>query len=159
MIDLNNLGKKPYKKEKPKPPKVERTHYMPDEDEIYIGAEFVLRHRKTGKTKVDIYNGHVSPKLYLSRAGISVTKKYLDKEDIESLGLGYDNNAEPIPARDYPHALIPTAYAKEDWMLYHYEHDSVIWIENYKKDSFYFKGTIKNKSELKKLLKQLNICT
>ena len=83
--------------------------------------------------------------------------KYLDKEDIESLDLEYDNNAEPIPARDYPHMLIPTAYSKGDWMLYHYEHDNVIWIKNYKEDSFFFKGTIKNKSELKRILKMLNI--
>lgn len=143
MIDLNNLGKKPYKKEKPKPPKVERTHYMPDEDEIYIGAEFILRHRKTGKTKVDIYNGHVSPKLYLSRAGISVTKKYLDKEDIESLGF-----KETEPSR-FTKGQVIVYYRQEEEFFYPID----IWVG----EQTYNFLKVKSKDDLKRILKMLNI--
>jgi hypothetical protein len=143
MIDLNNLGKKPYKKEKPKPPKVERTHYMPDEDEVYIGAEFVLRHRKTGKTKVEIYNGHVSPKLYLSRAGISVTKKYLDKEDIESLGFVEIGQEYYSLGEGETQVRIE---ALHPFPLYRVEFG----------EGFLFMG-IKSKDDLKRILKMLNI--
>lgn len=131
-------------------------YYKPELEEFHVGFEVEWLH------KSDWLKVHF---MCMEQFGFSDVEdlvkqtrvKYLDREDIESLGLEYDNNAEPIPARDYPHMLIPTAYAKEDWMLYHYEYDSVIWIENYKEDSFYFKGVIKNKSELKKLLKQLGI--
>ena len=63
--------------------------------------------------------------------------------------------------------LIPTAYSLDNqlhtgelWMLYHYEQDNMVWIE-YIKDcggmGYLFKGTINNKSELKRVLKQIGI--
>ncbi len=100
--------------------------------------------------------------------------KYLDKEDIESLGWEYDNNAEPIPSRDdwnvpkttdyeLPLAFIYTKTQLMDgrgYYLYLYK-DNTVWID-YIKDccgmGYIFKGKIKNKSELKVLLKQLGIC-
>lgn len=166
MIDLNNLGKgKNSYKKKVEPPKVERTHYMPDEDEVYIGAEFILRHRKTGKTKVDIYNGHISPKLYLSRAGISVTKKYLDKQDIES--LGFTNSRKSIDDwYDYipEHKVQPFSLSYSAFKLTYGKEDRRLKIMGYEYDfksdeEVLFCGLIKNKSELKRLLKQLGICT
>jgi len=102
--------------------------------------------------------------------------KYLDKEDIESLGFKYDNNAEPYPERD-PVALSTTKglghiyhslqafdldTQLEDgicYILYLYS-DGVVWIE-WIKDcigmGYIFKGILKNKSELTKLLKQIGI--
>ena len=130
-------------------------YYTPTIEEFHVGFEYERCDNGYNWMK-DSYPRaaeHIKLKNFLPHTRV----KHLDTEDIESLGLEYDNNAEPIPARDYPHMLIPTAYAKEDWMLYHYEYDSVIWIENYKEDSFYFKGVIKNKSELKKVLKMLGI--
>lgn len=144
---------------------MENKYYTPEIEEFHVGFEYEAFHNKEWffeeggnqwvKSKVSLGTDILTLNYAINCDFVRV--KYLDREDIESLGLEYDNNAEPIPARDYPHMLIPTAYAKEDWMLYHYEYDSVIWIENYKEDSFYFKGVIKNKSELKKLLKQLGI--
>jgi hypothetical protein len=98
--------------------------------------------------------------------------KYLDREDIESLGFIYDNNAEPIPSRqDWEIPKLdeyecPLAFMKDTqdvdgklWIIYLYR-DNTIWIE-YIKDccgmEYLFKGIIKNKSELKVLLKQLGI--
>ncbi len=137
-------------------------YYTPSIEEFYVGFEYEYKSLQDSKWKKGICETGTESRedftfrdteKHLDRRRV----KHLDTEDIESLGLEYDNNAEPIPARDYPHMFIPTAYAKEDWMLYHYEYDSVIWIENYKEDSFYFKGVIKNKSELKKVLKMLGI--
>jgi len=139
-------------------------YYTPEIEEFHVGFEFCDRHSNYPEEEKNWIKRDYTLRAEYELDNISgriteglIRVKYLDREDIESLGLEYDNNAEPIPARDYPHMLIPTAYAKEDWMLYHYEYDSVIWIENYKEDSFYFKGVIKNKSELKKLLKRIGI--
>jgi len=98
--------------------------------------------------------------------------KYLDKKDIESLGGFYDNNLEPIPSRadwNIPktndHSL-PLAFifdkqntTGEAWIIYLYK-DNTVWIDYTKNCAgmgYIFKGIIKNKSELKILLKQLNI--
>lgn len=132
-------------------------YYTPSIEEFHVGFEFQgfadngwedesIRNWRELCTVIDRYS---------HTAGFRV--KHLDREDIESEGLEYDNNAEPIPERDYNQMLIPKAFSKGAWMLYHYEIDNVVWIENYDTDSFYFKGVIKNKSELKKLLKQLGI--
>jgi hypothetical protein len=90
--------------------------------------------------------------------------KYLDREDIESLGWEYDNNGEPYPERE-PYEL-PTSFdldtQLEDgicYILYLYS-DKTVWIEWIKDCAgmgYIFKGTIKNKSELKTVLKQLGI--
>jgi len=91
--------------------------------------------------------------------GDSIRVKYLDKEDIESLGWKRDNMGA--------HQLTNQIYNKNNYLLMH---DSVnnkisIIIRDPSKDSdMLIKGimrsvnflSIKNKSELKKLMKQLN---
>jgi len=149
-------------------------YYTPTIEEFHVGFEFQgfadngwedenIRNWKELSTVVD-RSSHT--------AGFRV--KHLDREDIESFSktdfpevrFEYDNNSEPIPYRDGEY-MCPTAYSLDDqlyngelWMLYHYEEDNMVWIE-YIKDSggmgYIFKGTIKNKSELKRTLKQLGI--
>ena len=70
--------------------------------------------------------------------------KYLDKEDIESLGFEYTDSIG-----DYHN------FEKGDIHLTFLDYTSVeIDIEGY---DLWFRGKLKNKSELKRLLKQLNI--
>jgi len=66
--------------------------------------------------------------------------KYLDREDIEILGFEFDGEA---------------IYKKLDVTLF--MRGSEISIYDHSRDYSIFKGTIKNKSELVKLLKQLDI--
>ena len=96
--------------------------------------------------------------------------KYLDREDIESLGFEYDNNAEPTPMRepdkegdlyDFPLAFNLDTQLENGicYIVYLYK-DSTVWIEWIKDCAgmgYIFKGIIKNKSELIKLMKQLSI--
>lgn len=69
----------------------------------------------------------------------NIRVKYLDKEDIESFGFIQ---------------TIKDQYYKDDFELLI---DDDLFIQIIKDDSFMFQGTIKNKSELKKLLIQLGI--
>jgi hypothetical protein len=79
--------------------------------------------------------------------------KYLDREDIESLGF-----TDYIPPREYAHT-----WSKGPWEI-------VVWFNQYidrvqiepmvrinHTGTMFFHGSIKNKSELKVLLKQLGV--
>lgn len=132
-------------------------YYTPEIEELHVGFEGLQVKFDVDRGWSDFFITDVDDLKAFDVAAVASRVKHLDREDIESLGLSYDNNAEPYPAREYEEMLIPRAYAKDDWMLYHYEIDDVVWIENYKECSFFFKGTIKNKSELKRILKQIGI--
>ena len=92
----------------------------------------------------------------------STRVKYLDKEDIDS--LGFEKKYSP----SYINDEIIELYSKgteNDWYNLEFDDDILIITKchlynkttgNWSQDSI-FKGTIKNKSELKKILKQLGI--
>jgi hypothetical protein len=70
--------------------------------------------------------------------------KYLDKEDIESLGFVKDR--------------IGSGFNKDGCTIWLYDNNYIgITPTEIHGEQPYFRGTIKNKSELKKLLKQLSI--
>ena len=73
--------------------------------------------------------------------------KYLDSEDIESLGFVKNNY------------LGVNCFEKSCWRLYWFGKDNMITIEKFYEveREQYFRGWIKNKSELKVLLNQLGI--
>ena len=146
-------------------------YYRPDDEEFYIGFEYYREEPYTGDMSLCIWSGDTTYRHY-NKYSEEFYVKYLDREDIESLGFKYDNNAEPIPSRDdwnIPKTTdyeLPLAFLKDTqlvngkgWYLYLYK-DNTVWIE-YIKDccgmGYLFKGIIKNKSELIKLLTQLNI--
>jgi hypothetical protein len=95
--------------------------------------------------------------------------KYLDQEDIENLGFTYDNNHEPIPYREnYNKGRIDHksyAFEMETGIESHHYfltqfNDNIVWIEHAigcAIQGYIFKGQIKNKSELKRILNQLEI--
>ena len=158
-------------------------YYTPKLEEFHVGFEYEFKSNTfdgTVKTKeqfdeaewsTDTFEGHDFPYLYRALNGRNVENglcgirvKYLDRDCIESLGWSHDYNAEPIPNREELPVYEGYLFDKQNetgelWILYHFS-DNIVWIE-YIKDcglqGYVFKGTIKNKSELKKLLKQLGI--
>lgn len=152
-------------------------YYTPSIEEFHVGFEYEIEdiHDSLVDTtwRKQTY-GFSDTAIGIQEIGLkSMRVKYLDREDIESchkehfkeLKFVYDNNAEPIPGRT-PYEC-PTAYLLDDqlytgqlWILYHFESDGMVWIE-YVKDcggqGYLFKGTIKNKSELKRILKQIGV--
>jgi hypothetical protein len=80
--------------------------------------------------------------------------KYLDKEDIESLGFKYNE------IYDYWYKFIGQAESIEVRYLLKEKVMQIIYedaTDEYTKRSFKFNGTIKNITEFKNLMKQLNI--
>ena len=105
-----------------------------------------------------IYEGKESL-LNLQKENLRV--KYLDREDIESLGFEYSANYADLPELGF---LKDTNYLSPytQYLLYYNPNNKKLRIERIINcgtglDDYLFNGIIKNKSELKKLLKQLCI--
>lgn len=127
---------------------IESKYYTPEIEEFYVGFEYEILNYKTNNFEKIIYpadyiEANIKPIQlleYIKRGSMKV--KYLDKEDIESLGWKYLNKNETF------------CYGvNEEWGLSHVK--NIIEITYYGECNF--NGIIKNKSELKKLMKQLQI--
>lgn len=154
------------------------THYTPEIEEFHVGFEFECKESfldGTVKTLEDFNNSKWvkqtcgSAIMYVERAligrnaknGLSgVRVKYLDKEDIESLRFeyqdgkmikGYSDNFIYKPNNNLQYDL---TYVYDKNILRIHVEDLVYFEDSY---NYLYQGIIKNKSELKKLLKQLNI--
>lgn len=87
--------------------------------------------------------------------------KYLDQEDIESLGFEYSSNYADLPELGF---LKDTNYLSPytQYLLYYNTINQQLRIERIVncgtgKEDYLFNGKIKNKSELKKLMRMLEI--
>jgi len=84
--------------------------------------------------------------------------KYLDREDIENLGFKYNANYADLPELGF----IKETDNKTQYLLFYNTENNTLRIERIfdcgtGKEDYLFNGIIKNKSELKVLLKQLKI--
>ena len=116
-------------------------YYIPKIEEFYIGFEYEFGLVEKGThTKLIIEDAvQLADALHTYRLGYSILVKYLDSEDIESLG--------------FVRTDIPTFKRAEytiEWMK-----DEPLDV--YRDNDCIFSGTIKNISELKRLLTQLGI--
>jgi hypothetical protein len=139
---------------------MENKYYTPSIEEFYVGFEYDTfiapnEHREgNGWISVkfpDPFTGsNLGPiKRRLSEDNIRV--KYLDKEDIENLGF-INIDHEYFRLGDY---LIQNFFDRKELRIFKAENEQ--YFDEYTHYSL-FHGTIKNKSELIKLLKQLEVC-
>jgi hypothetical protein len=140
----------------------ENKYYTPELDELFIGQTVVV----VGSTirGKDTFEEKILDEENLLAYKNSCLIRYLSRKDIESLGFEYDNNAEPIPSRKEGYDpciafLIEKDNAMKQWQLFLFP-DRTVWID-YTFDcagfGYVFKGIIKNKSELKRILKQIGV--
>lgn len=132
---------------------MEDKYYTPLTEEFYVGFEYEIRQADIWYKTLFQSNECLCD--FINTDGYRV--KYLDKEDIESLGWIYtkiDSNIlsftkDKITLELYPkHFSLP----KERDRL------PIVILTDYSvSSSRLFLGTIKNKSEFKKLIKQLDI--
>lgn len=125
-------------------------YYTPEIEEFYVGFEFEWLNRNTFEKHIFMCQSQFTFDDFPELAKQSRVK-YLDQEDIESLGW-----KEEIDSPDGRFSIL-----KDDiwYYLIQYGHNQKYEIRcmnpSYKYGSFL--GTIKNKSELHKLMKQLGI--
>lgn len=129
-------------------------YYTPSIEEFHVGFEYEIKLNNDNWEKCifqpnkDNFSHRFKEETWFTIEGSSRVK-YLDREDIESLGFYSEDNGE--------------CYNKSiGWMIIGiYPWEDVGGKPNEYKISVdantNFHGTIKNKSELKRLLKQLNI--
>ena len=120
-------------------------YYTPSIEEFHVGFEY---ESTTSPTKEDWYKAVINnvDDLYDVFSYSNARVKHLDKEDIESLGFEYQGDFDSWERYSSEKYLIATSGN---------DTDNFITIET--QGNTLFIGTIKNKSELKVLLKQLGI--
>ena len=129
-----------------------KEYYTPRIEDFYVGFEFVLWLNNSYWSKPRVWDYKTTDSLKQIEQDINnqqVKVKYLDKEDIESLSWHTEDNGECYNKTN----------AFDIYGLYPWEWNKGIQ-NQYKiilNDDTLFLGIIKNKSELKVLLKQLNI--
>ena len=144
----------------------EEKYYTPELEEFYIGFEYYTATHPVSMEEFSPYvkgefdhntferefNIDIDSSGEIIKVGVpsSIKVKYLDREDLESLGFK--------PAPEYSDSAYQN---QDDYLLYYDQKDNtleVFVLFAYAQDQMIFQGTIKNKSELKKLLKQIGIC-
>ena len=136
---------------------MEPKYYVPEYSDIYIGQDlYTIDGYKIDLSTIDSLTWFLtSNNCYMDGEnnityGISLENyrvKYLDTSDIEELGF--------VKTK---YCSVP-CYEKDCWRLYWFENNNMVSIEKFYKEEKeqYFRGWIKNKSELKKVLNMLNI--
>lgn len=142
----------------------EEKYYTPEISEFHFGFEYEIFKPEgidfggfkseggwLGFSIPNPYYGFNADRILKENSHVRV--KYLDKEDIESLGFEkfVHKNAK--------------CYKLHNWLLYHFPNNNVVSLNRYALNTIrdsesgnqYFRGVIKNKSELKKLIQQLGI--
>ena len=141
-------------------------YYTPDISEFHVDFEYERmngdRWEEAEFSETDCWGtlarGYENEFEEIDKGQRTVRVKYLDKEDIESLGFEHIGNAVDI------WYAIEGRFEMGSWtcrrMQMHYgrtDHRMYIIAEDPPDDHKVFEGIIKNKSELIKLMNQLNI--
>jgi hypothetical protein len=134
-------------------------YYTPEIEEFHVGFEYEIYEDWDTDDKKSwhkqVYSNITSNAERLEYVGGDMKKfrvKYLDKEDIESLGFKYFKTHPGTTTLEFEGDKCDITFDSE---FSKYWNITITHTED--GDFTYFHGFIKNKSELKKLLKQLNI--
>ncbi len=139
-------------------------YYTPEKEEFHIGFEYFVRVTKDDDLwvkctlladNIDVNYDRIvnSPEM--------IKVKCLDREDIESLGWVLANelfyfDLKGVIEKDSEYFLGAHFVPFPDYEMRFSVDDSHLIILDFNRD-IVFQGTIKNKSELRRLMKQLNI--
>lgn len=138
-----------------------KKYYTPSIEEFHVGFEYEVQIKDVWIKSCFIEH------MVATKDSINICRvKCLDQQDIEALGWWYDPNSEPIPNRkELPvfEGYIFDAQKENDkcWILYLFS-DGIVWIDYIYKcggEGYIFKGTIRNKSELKKVMDMVGVAT
>ena len=160
-------------------------YYTPDISEFHVGLWYQFYtfdnewvDCKMGYEPIEIKNSFIistkgyesfplfnEMKEYLQNRLDRIRVKYLDRQDIEELGFKVSNEPNSEVYLDSGElSILQTIDVKDNKLFYIVYYIKTIngvrrkhTISILKKDKLVFRGDIKNKSELKTLLKQLNI--
>jgi len=147
-------------------------YYTPKIEEFHVGFEYEVQ-ANDDSTEFEniIISKNKDSFSFMNRYALNnipydVRVKYLDREDIESLGFKEETIPNCFKEDSLNQGYIKHINEKESLLLHYNGETKKLFLSkqvvyNEVTDNWYtdflFQGTIKNISELKKLLKQLNI--
>lgn len=120
-------------------------YYTPTIEELHVGFEYEAKAKGSTETSYSTFICHGHNSIFSEFNSSTIRVKYLDREDIESLGFVFKGGDTHL------------TYHYGGYAITHTPPSNKIDIYYYDGSEFVNGITIKNKSELKKLLKQLNI--
>lgn len=138
-------------------------YYTPEIEEFHVGFEYEslqdprIPNKDSSWDKLSIDSDFDLKEFayyYYHNNTIELRVKYIDKEDIESLGWKFEGGKLRADFLDSFSLDLHTLDYKYDSQNLTIEYHPPIF---YECAIYKFQGTIKNKSELKRLMKQLNI--
>lgn len=132
-------------------------YYNPSLEEFHIGFEYEIKYKSDNEWKPQVLSklydvGFVEFKLNRKKEDVRV--KYLNREDIIFIGF--------LPSKVDNYNIKESFFETKDgskWLNLEYFEENKGWFVSIDEEEsqFGFAGWIKNKSELKVVLKQLNI--
>jgi hypothetical protein len=148
---------------------MENKYYTPSIKEFHVGFEYEQEDINEGGSSLSWYKytikegeAYIIDQLITNEdLGLSYRVKYLDREDIESLGFtDYKHSVMDWWSKKGYFDSVGGRYRFDEYKLRYNLKDQELHIEAFfggSSEGMLFEGIIKNKSELKVLLKQLNI--
>lgn len=128
-------------------------YYTPTIEEFHVGFEFEVLYENVGWAKESLaHRPEVVTLPYMNLENIRV--KYLDREDIESLGWKKHGERYYYSSKTVPLRINQDGSCDHEDCSMGIDSDYRAWINA---GNNHFTGTINNKSELKKLMQQLNL--
>lgn len=134
-------------------------YYTPTIEEFHVGFEYELLTLKGDwlKSIIDTQSIFTVLRYYSTNTRV----KYLDQEDIESLGWNYTGRGVDLWfSKEGIFFAVSGGHKFTEYKLQYGLHDNRLKIEAFfggESEGILFEGIIKNKSELKRLMKQLGI--
>lgn len=119
-------------------------YYTPEIEEFFVGFEYELRQADIWQKEKVQYND-----CFCDLQGDGLRVKYLDKEDIESLGWTFFKQINLRGVR--------LCFNNSKYRLDYLQENNYLIIQTNDYIFCKYNGIIKNKSELKKLMQQLKI--
>ncbi len=142
-------------------------YYRPDIEEFHVGFEYERFIPRSNTTEEECWNQLSMSINYLSLDEIDdeiiekeIRVKYLDREDIENFGFVLVGKSIDLWFERKGIYLRDDGYHLNNIKLQYGTHDQrlkITFLYVSGEEQIHFEGTIKNKSELKKLMKQLGI--
>lgn len=138
---------------------MESKYYTPTIEEFHVGFEFEYLNSTNNTWYNQIFNRGIG---FENNPSIDKCRvKYLDKKDIESLGWKFTGKSIDIWfKKEGMFFAVSGGHKFTAYKLQYGLHDNRLKVEAFfgeESEGVLFEGIIKNKSELKKLMKQLGI--
>lgn len=133
-------------------------YYTPSIEEFHVGFQYEWLEDYTGEWTKEVININTPLTYFRDDADVEHRVKYLDKEDIESLGFKQTvHTVYKISKNSFKQVEGLEEYTKDGNLMIIIDTNDNNILTIKKLSGIKFIGTVKNKSELIKLIKQISI--